>query len=91
MTVSKRFKMPGTRSGAANHEHQPNGPFWYSFDYGSVHFTIISTEHDLSHSSEQYKVWRVQSASKDAAHAASTHEAWHAARKHRQAVDIISP
>jgi hypothetical protein len=25
-----------------------NAPFWYSFDYGSVHFTVISTENDLS-------------------------------------------
>ncbi|KAK9811159.1 hypothetical protein WJX73_007407 [Symbiochloris irregularis] len=56
VTVSKRFKMPGYHSGAANHhEHEANSPFWYSFEYGSVHFTIISTEHDLSHGSEQNK------------------------------------
>jgi hypothetical protein len=31
-----------------------NAPFWYSFDYGSVHFTVISTENDLSPGSSQY-------------------------------------
>lgn len=29
-------------------------PFWYSFEYGKVHFTVISTEHDLGHGSEQH-------------------------------------
>jgi hypothetical protein len=31
-----------------------NAPFWYSFDYGSAHFTVISTENDLSPGSSQY-------------------------------------
>jgi hypothetical protein len=31
-----------------------NAPFWYSFDYGSVHFTVISTENDLSPGSSQH-------------------------------------
>ncbi|KAK9842562.1 hypothetical protein WJX81_006229 [Elliptochloris bilobata] len=31
----------------------PNPPFWYSFEYGSVHFAVISTEHDLTHGSDQ--------------------------------------
>ena len=33
-----------------------NAPFWYSFEYGSAHFTIISTEHDLSRHSDQRQV-----------------------------------
>jgi acid phosphatase type 7 len=42
---------------AANRHHiDSNPPFWYSYDYGSVHFTVISTEHDLEEGSEQYKV-----------------------------------
>lgn len=32
-----------------------NPPFWYSFDYGIVHFTMVSTEHDLSPGSLQYE------------------------------------
>lgn len=36
-------------SNAAN----PNPPFWYSYNYGSVHFVAISSEHDLRHSSHQ--------------------------------------
>eukprot|EP00456_Euglypha_rotunda_P032696 TRINITY_DN2533_c0_g1_i1.p1 TRINITY_DN2533_c0_g1~~TRINITY_DN2533_c0_g1_i1.p1 ORF type:complete len:314 (+),score=50.81 TRINITY_DN2533_c0_g1_i1:92-943(+) len=37
--------------------HMPdngNFLFWYSFDYGSVHFTTISTEHDFTVGSAQY-------------------------------------
>lgn len=52
---------PGTPAGAnagaggnAAGDVRPNAPFWYSFDYGSVHFTVISTENDLSPSSSQY-------------------------------------
>lgn len=30
-----------------------NPPFWYAFEYGSVHFSIISSEHDLTRGSEQ--------------------------------------
>ena len=57
VTVSKHFKMPNVPpTGAENHMHRANSPFWYSFDYGSVHFAVLSSEHDLSHSSEQYKV-----------------------------------
>ncbi|KAK9829258.1 hypothetical protein WJX72_004835 [[Myrmecia] bisecta] len=66
VAVSKRFIMPGASSdadalpGADNHHHSrgapaQNSPFWYSFDYGSVHFTIISTEHDLTKGSEQHE------------------------------------
>jgi hypothetical protein len=33
-----RFLMPGEQSGG-------EGNFWYSIDYGTVHFTFFSTEH----------------------------------------------
>ncbi|GFH07435.1 purple acid phosphatase [Haematococcus lacustris] len=45
--VARRFSMPSHPSF--------NSPFWYAFDYGSVHFTMISTEHDISPGSRQYK------------------------------------
>ena len=32
-----------------------NGVFWYSFSYGNVHTIMLSSEHDLSPTSEQYK------------------------------------
>ncbi|GFH21208.1 purple acid phosphatase, partial [Haematococcus lacustris] len=49
--VARRFSMPSHPSF--------NSPFWYAFDYGSVHFTMISTEHDISPGSRQYKwVWQ---------------------------------
>ena len=71
--MSKLFPMPGMVLGstpailsdenvggdAANRIHHANPPFWFSYDYGSVHFTTISTEHDLSHGSHQYKVGTV--------------------------------
>jgi len=44
-TVS-HFTMPNSTNS--------NGLFWYSFDYGSVHTTVISTEHDLSPGSVQH-------------------------------------
>ena len=34
---------------------QDNAPFWYAFDYGSVHFVSISTEHDLARKSKQHR------------------------------------
>lgn len=47
-----------------NHFHMPlcdkcNGVFWYSFDYGSVHTVVISSEHDLTEGSQQH-VWLLQ-------------------------------
>lgn len=39
----RRFHMP-------DHGH---APWWYSFNYGLVHFTILSTEHDFTRGSEQ--------------------------------------
>lgn len=32
---------------------RPLPPFWYSFDYGSVHVSVVSSEHDLSPGSRQ--------------------------------------
>jgi hypothetical protein len=49
--TSKRFTMP--QSGKSN------GVFWYSFEFGSVHTTVISSEHDLSPGSPQHD-WLVR-------------------------------
>lgn len=39
-----------------SHRHYPaNPPFWYSYDYGSVHFVVVSSEHNLHKHSQQYK------------------------------------
>ncbi|EDO30761.1 predicted protein, partial [Nematostella vectensis] len=38
--------------------HMPdngNALWWYSFDYGSVHFVMMSTEHNFTRGSTQYK------------------------------------
>eukprot|EP00045_Choanoeca_perplexa_P008355 m.77324 g.77324 ORF g.77324 m.77324 type:complete len:690 (-) comp14462_c0_seq1:72-2141(-) len=40
----QRFKMPDNG----------NSLFWYSYDYGSVHFIMMSSEHDCSKGSQQY-------------------------------------
>ena len=39
-----RFTMPGNG----------NALFWYSFDYGSVHFIMLSTEHNITEGSPQH-------------------------------------
>jgi len=44
--TAKRFQMPQS--------HNSNGVFWYSYDYASVHTTVISSEHDLSTGSPQH-------------------------------------
>lgn len=44
-----RFTMP----------NNGNSIFWYSFDYGSVHNVMVSSEHDCSPGSDQYK-WLVK-------------------------------
>jgi hypothetical protein len=48
--TARRFHMPQQH----RHDERDNAPFWYGFDYGSVHFTVISTEHNLSPGSRQY-------------------------------------
>jgi len=45
---NKRFSMAGSiQSGTQN--------LWYSFDYGNIHFILISTEHDFLPGAEQYQ------------------------------------
>lgn len=46
----------GAASAAAGNKasRAPNPPFWYSFSYGSVHFTVLSTEHDAAPGSDQF-------------------------------------
>ena len=40
-----------------------NPPFWFSYSHGSVHFVVISTEHDLRPGSKQHRVsWTDSSA-----------------------------
>lgn len=48
----------GTSAGAAVAAPNalPNPPFWYSFSHGSVHFVVVSTEHNLSPGSRQHRV-----------------------------------
>lgn len=50
VAAARRFHMPSAPSSPHT------APFWYSFDYGSVHFTVISTEHDITHGSVQ-RAW----------------------------------
>jgi len=52
-----RFIMPGT-------EDSPDEP-WYSFDYGNVHFVLMSTEHDFLEGSDQYNFIQSDLASVD--------------------------
>jgi len=47
--VAKRFCMP-----QSNTSNPSNGVFWYSYDFASVHTTVISSEHDLSPGSTQH-------------------------------------
>ena len=44
--VYNRFHMPESWNG--------NQPWWYSFEYGLVHFTVFSTEHNFTHGSPQH-------------------------------------
>jgi hypothetical protein len=60
VTVSKLFPMPGSGLGSQHNQetddngnHLPAPPFWFSYDYGAVHFTTLSSEHDLTHGSRQ--------------------------------------
>lgn len=45
--VANHFQMPNSTNS--------NGVFWYSFDFANVHTTVISSEHDLSPGSRQYR------------------------------------
>ena len=48
-------------AGNGKRRRPANPPFWYSFDYGAVHFVMVSSEHDLHKHSVQYKVRLLQS------------------------------
>ena len=66
VATARRFIMPGAplsesvSTGAdgsvEGRGSRENPPFWYSFDYGSVHFVMLSTEHDVTPGSHQYRV-----------------------------------
>ena len=45
--TAMRFQMPNSTAS--------NGVFWYSYDVGLLHTTVISSEHDLSLGSVQYE------------------------------------
>lgn len=34
---------------------EENAPFWYSYDHGSAHFVVVSSEHSLKHGSDQWQ------------------------------------
>ena len=53
VVVAKHFSMPST-TGANESMPASNGVFWYSFDMGSVHTTVLSGEHNLSPGSPQH-------------------------------------
>lgn len=36
-------------------ELEENAPFWYSYDVGSAHFVVISSEHSLKHGGDQWQ------------------------------------
>lgn len=63
VATARRFIMPdAVMDGSGqqttpldNHGGHVNSPFWYSFDYGSIHFVMLSTEHDATPGSRQYK------------------------------------
>jgi acid phosphatase type 7 len=40
-------------------KHSENPPFWYAYDFGSVHFVTVSSEHSLGFGSVQYR-WLVE-------------------------------
>lgn len=46
----RRFPYPSVSFNPAGRSQQ----HWYSFDYGNVHFVMMSTEHDFLEGSEQY-------------------------------------
>ena len=57
--MARRFTMPDAEAGGGQNRHSTvssNAPFWYSFKYGSAHFTVISTEHDIRKGSAQREV-----------------------------------
>mmetsp|Transcript_34845 Transcript_34845/g.51165 ORF Transcript_34845/g.51165 Transcript_34845/m.51165 type:complete len:725 (-) Transcript_34845:351-2525(-) len=56
--VSKRFALPTSNHDVMNtNVGQPrsNGVFWYAYTYASTFTIVLSTEHDISPSSPQYR------------------------------------
>ena len=59
VAVASRFTMPDAKAGGRQNRHgtvRSNAPFWYSFEYGAAHFSVISTEHDIREGSAQREV-----------------------------------
>jgi hypothetical protein len=54
--TAKRFTMPQSsiNNNKTSTSLSSNGVFWYSYDFASVHTTVISSEHDLSPGSPQH-------------------------------------
>lgn len=52
LVVSHRFTMPGPAE-----DPMGDSP-WYGFDFGPIHFTVMSTEHDFSPGSTQVHLIR---------------------------------
>jgi hypothetical protein len=52
--TNERFTMPQSSSNDTGLSLRSNGVFWYSYDFASVHTTVISSEHDLSPGSPQH-------------------------------------
>lgn len=52
--TNERFTMPQSSSNDTGMRLSSNGVFWYSYDFASVHTTVISSEHDLSPGSPQH-------------------------------------
>jgi len=73
LPCAMRFQMPGQRGNGALHGTfsglggnptglgvaNGNAPFWYHFAYRSVHFVLLSGEHDLRRGSYQYEWLKV--------------------------------
>ena len=77
VTTAMRFSMP--EHGPAPGRPEPsNGVFWYSFNYGPVHFTVWSSEHNFTKGSRQY-AWLAQ----DLAGVNHTETPWLVVQMHR--------
>jgi hypothetical protein len=80
--TAKHFSMPKSTvptsaiSGKSN--VSSNGVFWYSYDTGVVHTTVISSEHDISPGSIQY-IWLAA----DLANVNRTRTPWLIVESHR--------
>ena len=57
--------MPQSNLSSGTTEISSNGVFWYSYSFGNVHTTVISTEHDLTLGSPQHSWLEADLASVD--------------------------